>query len=101
MDIGYCDLKNAFKTVFCKILIERLTRSGLDDQTVRWTKNCLHAWDQIVVISGMKTSWRPATSIVPEGSILVPILFDIFLNNLDNGTAYTIAKFGDDTNLGC
>lgn len=56
---------------------------------VRWIENQLKNWDQRVVISATKSSWRQDISGVQQGSILELGLSSIFMNNLDNGPEHS------------
>jgi hypothetical protein len=99
VDVVYLDYAKAFDKVPHKRLVDKLRALGVDDKVLRWVQEWLRDRRQRVVINGHASEWADVTSGVPQGSILGPTLFLVFINDLEDGMLTNVLKFADDTKI--
>ena len=101
-DILYLDLSKAFDKVNHNILLHKLTQMKITGKVNAWIKSFLTNRTQYVVVNGHKSDPAAVLSGVPQGTVLGPALFIIYMNNITEIIKSTIIKmFADDSKLIC
>ena len=96
----FIDLSKAFDTINHQILLKKLQYYGLDNTAVKWFGSYLDNRRQIVFIDDNYSTQQPITTGVPQGSVLGPLLFIIYINDLYYASdKFKPVLFADDTNL--
>ena len=99
-DSIYLDYAKAFDKVDHRLLIKKLHLYGISDNVINWIESFLSNRTQTVVVDGFKSFVAFIISGVPQGTVLGPILFLIFINDMDNCVAHSIVRlFADDTRV--
>ena len=101
VDLIYLDFCKAFDKVPHKRLLIKMQKYvyGIKGNILNWVKAFLNERQQRVIVNGSASSWEDITSGIPQGSVLGPILFLIFINDLPGAVAGLIKLFADDAKV--
>ena len=95
----FLDISKAFDKVWHEGLIFKLKTYGAEGNLLMLLENYLTDRQQRVVLNGRTSSWHNVYAGVPQGSVLVPLLFLIYINDLPDGLTSMCKIFEDDTSL--
>ena len=95
----YLDMSKAFDKVWHEGLLHKLKQNGVDGKLLEFFNSYLSGRRQRVVLNGNASDWAPIYSGVPQGSVLGPLLFLVYINDLECGIKSQIKFFADDTSL--
>ena len=95
----YLDMSKAFDKVWHKGLLFKLEQNGVTGKLLEFFKNYLNNREQRVALNGLFSDWGTIKSGVPQGSVLGPLLFLVYINDLEKGIKSSIKFFADDTSL--
>ena len=98
--VVFLDISKAFDKVWHQGLLYKLKRWGIGGQVILWLENYLSERYQRVIVNGNHSDWKPIKAGVPQGSVLRPLLFLVFINDLTYVVKHCqIRIFADDTCL--
>ena len=95
----FLDISKAFDKVWHKGLLYKLRLIGVSGSLLKWFENYLSNRNQRVVLNGQESMILNTNAGVPQGTILGPLLFLIFINDIEDGICSELFIFADDTTL--
>ena len=95
----FFDISKAFDKVWHRALLHKLFAIGIRGQILDWFTDYLKNRSQAVVLKGTKSSYLPISAGVPQGSVLGPLLFLVYINDIANDIESIIKLFADDTSM--
>ena len=95
----FLGISKAFDKLWHDGIIYKLTQNGISENLLNLLEDFLKERKQRVVLNGQVSTWKNINAGVPQGSILGPLLFFIFINDLTEGLTTNVQLFADDTSL--
>ena len=101
IDVAYCDYMKAFDKVSHRRLIHKLKICRFGEVFLNWIGDFLAGRKQKVIVNGRESNWETVTSGIPQGSVLGPILFVLFINDLPEHlpNKSNLYLYADDTKI--
>jgi hypothetical protein len=99
VDVLYLDFAKAFDRVPHKRLLSKLKAHGITGNVLRWIDSWLSNRRQRVSVGGEFSKWDNVKSGVPQGSVLGPLLFLVYINDIDDDIGSKFSKFADDSKV--
>ena len=99
VDVVYLDFWKAFDTVPHQRLLRKLEAYGITGNILKWIEAFLVGRSQEVVVNGVKSKLSPVLSGIPQGSVLGPLLFVVYINDILDDIKSNGLMFADDTKL--
>ena len=96
VDTFILDFEKAFDTPPHELLKSKLFGYGIGGKTLKWVDSFLCFRQQRVVVNGVKSDWAPVLSGVPKGTVLGPLLFSLYINDISSDIESEIRLFADD-----
>ena len=98
-DVIFLDLAKTFDSVPHEWLLLKLKSNGIDRCLLTWLRHFLVGRKQRVVIRGSYSDWSYITSGTPQGTILGPLLFLLYINNITEWISSTVKLYADDKEI--
>ena len=95
----FCDISKTFDRVWHKGLLFKLQSAGMSGSLLTWFSDYLNNRKQRVLLPGENSSWTPVKVGVPQGSIVGPLLFLLYINDIVEDIHSFIKLFADDTSV--